>query len=346
MNIGRELWALRGHTFILPISVVWIKENIAEVRTGCGLALLKVQQAAAAKVLNQVGQQTANKWICQRTFLEAVAKPHVNDDPETVVRWQPDGEREVQFENMSEHYQFLAHAVRANRFQSVVHADLAWRALCNAALNALAVDNISVNMGFCTLKQFPYRMDWKQTTAARESAWTDVSLFERRQGKIQRCLEVDPANDWPEHVDKSESSEYAKGDGYFERIESEIRRRMAEIKSTFARWVGRVREEVSPIPVVLGPPDPASPPRKRTKPARSGNDAAWYWNPRRLVPFGFEIHVPIFGSHRSPLPDMPELRNFRLPDKKLREFRLELERQWGDETGGVSLPDGDQIGVA
>lgn len=176
----RELWAVKGPYWTLPIGVEWGETDVAKVRIGCGAPLLKIQRDELAVLLNRHGRQVVGKWYVVRARLETFAIHKPDGDPELLVEWRGPNvavtfnNEETQSKERSEFCQ--AFTTHTGLFATGKTAEIVWVAFCNFALQWMLNRCRPVPMGFAELSALPMRVDWKQS----------LTRMERDKGKAMR----------------------------------------------------------------------------------------------------------------------------------------------------------------
>lgn len=91
----RELWALTGPGWVLPLGVEWGESrDLARVRIGGGMHVLESWRKEVKPMLDRIAMShTENCWMILRPALEVLATPTLETDPEELVDWRPRSRR-------------------------------------------------------------------------------------------------------------------------------------------------------------------------------------------------------------------------------------------------------------
>lgn len=274
-----ELWELTGPYWRLPIRVVWT-EDLAEVRVGGGLTLLKKQIAVADETLARVGTPSGQKFYCERQKLEAVARKSEFDDPEDIVDWasikeKPSRSTDYATSDFIHTYCTSAYAV----IRDPLLADVVWLSFCKHMLDVLLNKRQEVTMFFAKIVPLCFRRNWAMAivNAEREGRKrveikkgeflnpAEKSMIERgigewltsprvtaqSDGYFRHTLEIIPNREWEDmalRLEIERKSRYRHGRGYIGSVRQLLLRQLPMALEAYAYYCKETKFACGTIP--------------------------------------------------------------------------------------------------
>lgn len=169
----RELWAVRGPYWALPLAVDWIEQtDSANVRAG--IPLLDIQRDILFQTLQAAGaERIQGRWTITRARLDVVASKEDCPNPELLVEWNPAYRirfrkpwRQADGEDRKNRDEFFHEFVKLGLVRSALSAEVIFFAFCRHMLHWLVNERKVVDLGFCKLHSLPFRPQWKELLRA------------------------------------------------------------------------------------------------------------------------------------------------------------------------------------
>ena len=274
-HMHEELWTVRGSSPVLwriPFYVTW-NEKAPEGALFSAVPLLKIQQAAADRVMRENGRRVKGMWMMTRADLRKVGElAKDGTDPETLLVWErPRTAKQPRYRSTKfrERDDFLDALYLLGVGQSQEEVAHWWYLFCNHALDWVINKERPVDMFFAKITPLPFRVNWQEKAnktrlemLCKRHVFTHGNYLDdwfkrgsplglNADGTIHRYLQVELMPFWWKTIKQVERTRLKrlKSERYAEYVATAIDRATPAAKRIFKTWVAQAGAAYALYPI-------------------------------------------------------------------------------------------------